>query len=91
MHKNAIKDYVKHLHSVEGRPLERGIRMADEKPWETPDEIEPRKAPRKPITVDELKKRLGGGTAVRRLDPEMLAAGAFVVAALALFLVKLFG
>ena len=89
VHKNATKDYVKHLHAIEGKPLERGIRMADEKPWETPDEIE-RKPPRKPITVDELKKRLNGGE-TKRLDPEIFAAGAFAVAALALFLLKLFG
>lgn len=89
VHKNATKDYVKHLHAIEGKPLERGIRMADEKPWETPDEVEKR-APRKPITVDELKKRITGDVP-RRFDAELFAAGAFAVAALTLFLVKLLG
>lgn len=89
VHKNSIKDYVKHLHAIEGKPLERGIRMADERPWETPDEIE-KKTPRKPITVEELKKRINGSGDVRSFDKDMFAAGAFAIAALTLFLVKLF-
>ncbi len=87
VHKNTIKDYIKHLHSIEGKPLGRGIRMADEG-FERPREVV---KPKKPITVDELKRRLGKREFRRELDSEILAAGAFAVAALTLFLVKLFG
>ncbi len=39
IHKNSLKDYVKHIHKIQGEDVGRGIRMADEKQFETPDEI----------------------------------------------------
>jgi hypothetical protein len=69
VNKNTIKDYIKHLHSTEGKPLERGIRMADEKPYETPDEIGTREGePRK----GESRK---GGAETREGEPGKGRAG----------------
>ncbi len=96
VNRNVMKDYTKHLHAIEGKPLERGIRMKEEKPWETPDEVEGKKQVkydeyRRAITTDELRKRLG----VKRkeegwgVDWESVAAVGFAIAALLWFLSKL--
>ncbi|MBR9689631.1 MAG: hypothetical protein GOV01_01895 [Candidatus Altiarchaeota archaeon] len=91
IHKNAMKDYTKHLHSIKGKDLGRGIRMADEKPWETPDEVDGNPEVRKPITTKELRKRHGKPANFKAPTFELIAAGGFAIASLLLFLIKLFG
>jgi hypothetical protein len=89
VHKNAIKDYIKHLHSIEGASLERGIRMADESQFEKPEEIEPKTEPRRrPISLDELKSRVGkfGGTRW-----EIIAGAGLAVFTLVLFAARMLG
>jgi hypothetical protein len=93
VHKNSIKDYIKHLHSIEGASLERGIRMADESKFEKPEEIEPKseqklESKRRPISLDELKNRV---TNFGGLRWEIIAGAALAVFTLFLFAASLLG
>ncbi|MBR9680896.1 MAG: hypothetical protein GOU98_03680 [Candidatus Altiarchaeota archaeon] len=92
VHKNALKDYTKYLHSIKGKELERGIRMADEKPWETPDEVEKVKVTN-PINTKEMRKR-HGSSKKQKLHTlpksELLAAGGFAISFVVWLFYKIF-
>ncbi len=53
--KKLIKDYIRHIHAIQGQDVGRGIRMADEKQFETPDEINQHE--KKKIPVNQFKAR----------------------------------
>jgi hypothetical protein len=89
IHKNSIKDYIRHLHSIEGASLERGIRMEDESKFEKPEEIEPKtEQKRRPINLDELKNRIGNFNGLRW---EIIAGAGLAVFTLILFAVSMLG
>jgi len=95
VHKNSIKDYTKYLHAIKGKELERGIRMADEKPWETPEEISGKPIVRQPITTKEFRKRHGSPKGKKSISYymnkyELIAAGGFAVSFVAWILYKIF-
>ena len=81
IHKNALKDYTKYIHSIKGKELERGIRMADETPWETPDEVDEVKVV-SPINTKEMRKRHGTSEKHESIGlpkSELIAAGGFAL------------
>lgn len=91
VNKNTVRDYVSQVFKIEGRPVEESSPNRQEKPREGK---KPPKEPElgKPISVDELRKRVSGKPRMgRRLTKDMVAAGVFVIVILFLFVSKILG